>query len=137
MAHYIPLRALITRLGHPPRPMKHTMHSIAQQTHCYMVTTSQARRRSTASLAKSTESAYHWLRTQDFPLTLFISIEKKQKFHRKRINEDEGDITYINEQNRVFNKKVRDQLLHFIILLRLPVPTCLSYHMRTFQWNLC
>ncbi|KAL1664810.1 SYF2 splicing factor-domain-containing protein [Schizophyllum commune] len=33
-------------------------------------------------------------------------IEKKQKFHRKRINEDEGDITYINEQNRVFNKKI-------------------------------
>ncbi|KAL1748299.1 SYF2 splicing factor-domain-containing protein [Schizophyllum fasciatum] len=29
-----------------------------------------------------------------------------QKFHRKRINEDEGDITYINEQNRVFNKKI-------------------------------
>ncbi|TRM66906.1 SYF2 splicing factor-domain-containing protein [Schizophyllum amplum] len=33
-------------------------------------------------------------------------IEKKQKFHRKRINEEEGDITYINEQNRVFNKKI-------------------------------
>ncbi|KAH6903160.1 pre-mRNA-splicing factor SYF2 [Coprinopsis sp. MPI-PUGE-AT-0042] len=33
-------------------------------------------------------------------------IEKKGKFHRKRTNEDEGDITYINEHNRVFNKKI-------------------------------
>ncbi|KIY49738.1 mRNA splicing factor SYF2 [Fistulina hepatica ATCC 64428] len=33
-------------------------------------------------------------------------IEKKYKFHRKRTNEIEGDITYINEQNRVFNKKI-------------------------------
>lgn len=35
------------------------------------------------------------------------SIDKKAKFSRKRHNEDEGDITYINERNRVFNKKVR------------------------------
>ena len=35
------------------------------------------------------------------------SIDKKVKFSRKRHNEDEGDITYINERNRVFNKKVR------------------------------
>jgi pre-mRNA-splicing factor SYF2 len=35
------------------------------------------------------------------------SIDKKGKFSRKRLNEDEGDITYINEHNRVFNKKVR------------------------------
>ena len=34
------------------------------------------------------------------------SIDKKAKFSRKRLNEDEGDITYINERNRVFNKKV-------------------------------
>ncbi|EPQ51818.1 SYF2-domain-containing protein [Gloeophyllum trabeum ATCC 11539] len=33
-------------------------------------------------------------------------IDKKRKFHRKRANEDEGDITYINERNRVFNKKI-------------------------------
>ncbi|KAJ2915718.1 hypothetical protein MD484_g4684, partial [Candolleomyces efflorescens] len=33
-------------------------------------------------------------------------IEKKAKFHRKRVNEEEGDITYINEHNRVFNKKI-------------------------------
>jgi pre-mRNA-splicing factor SYF2 len=33
-------------------------------------------------------------------------IEKKAKFHRKRVNEAEGDITYINEHNRVFNNKV-------------------------------
>ncbi|TFK75725.1 SYF2-domain-containing protein [Pluteus cervinus] len=33
-------------------------------------------------------------------------IEKKGKFSRKRPNEDEGDITYINEHNRVFNRKI-------------------------------
>ncbi|KAL4072264.1 SYF2-domain-containing protein [Scleroderma citrinum] len=32
-------------------------------------------------------------------------VDKKSKFSRKRHNEDEGDITYINERNRVFNKK--------------------------------
>jgi pre-mRNA-splicing factor SYF2 len=40
-------------------------------------------------------------------LILVFSIDKKSKFSRKRPNEDEGDITYINEHNRVFNKKVR------------------------------
>jgi pre-mRNA-splicing factor SYF2 len=34
------------------------------------------------------------------------SIDKKGKFSRKRLNEEEGDITYINERNRVFNRKV-------------------------------
>jgi len=38
------------------------------------------------------------------------SIDKKGKFSRKRPNEDEGDITYINEHNRVFNKKVNSTL---------------------------
>ncbi|KAF8624661.1 hypothetical protein AX17_006992 [Amanita inopinata Kibby_2008] len=33
-------------------------------------------------------------------------IDKKGKFSRRRLNEDEGDITYINEHNRVFNKKI-------------------------------
>jgi len=33
-------------------------------------------------------------------------IDKKGKFSRKRLHEDEGDITYINERNRVFNKKI-------------------------------
>ncbi|SJL10544.1 uncharacterized protein ARMOST_13931 [Armillaria ostoyae] len=33
-------------------------------------------------------------------------IDKKSKFSRKRPNEEEGDITYINEANRVFNKKI-------------------------------
>ncbi|THG99476.1 hypothetical protein EW026_g2866 [Hermanssonia centrifuga] len=33
-------------------------------------------------------------------------IDKKKKFSRKRNNEDDGDITYINERNRVFNKKI-------------------------------
>jgi len=36
----------------------------------------------------------------------FISVDKKRKFSRKRTNEETGDITYINERNRVFNKKV-------------------------------
>ena len=33
-------------------------------------------------------------------------MDKKRKFSRKRANDDDGDITYINERNRVFNKKV-------------------------------
>ncbi|RPD61558.1 SYF2-domain-containing protein [Lentinus tigrinus ALCF2SS1-6] len=33
-------------------------------------------------------------------------VDKKSKFSRKRANEDEGDVTYINERNRVFNKKI-------------------------------
>lgn len=33
-------------------------------------------------------------------------MDKKKRFSRKR-NDDDGDITYINERNRVFNKKVR------------------------------
>jgi len=33
-------------------------------------------------------------------------IDKKKKFSRKRNNEDDGDITYINERNKVFNKKI-------------------------------
>ena len=37
---------------------------------------------------------------------MFRSVDKKRKFSRKRANDDEGDITYINERNRVFNKKV-------------------------------
>lgn len=41
----------------------------------------------------------------DYSFGLF-SIDKKSKFSRKRPNQDDGDITYINERNRVFNKKV-------------------------------
>ncbi|CAE6423907.1 unnamed protein product [Rhizoctonia solani] len=33
-------------------------------------------------------------------------LDKRSKFSRKRNNEEEGDITYINERNRVFNKKI-------------------------------
>ncbi|KAI0252762.1 SYF2-domain-containing protein [Lactifluus subvellereus] len=33
-------------------------------------------------------------------------IDKRRKFSRKRPNEDAGDITYINEKNRIFNKKI-------------------------------
>ena len=50
------------------------------------------------------ECASHTL-TRSSELT-FHSVDKKRKFSRKRANEDEGDITYINERNRIFNKKV-------------------------------
>ncbi|KAI0301342.1 SYF2-domain-containing protein [Russula brevipes] len=33
-------------------------------------------------------------------------LDKRRKFSRKRPNEDTGDITYINEKNRIFNKKI-------------------------------
>jgi pre-mRNA-splicing factor SYF2 len=33
-------------------------------------------------------------------------IDKRRKFSRKRPNDDTGDITYINEKNRIFNKKI-------------------------------
>lgn len=46
------------------------------------------------------------------PDTCPRSIDKRGKFSRKRLNEDEGDITYINERNRVFNKKVRPTPLY-------------------------
>jgi hypothetical protein len=39
-------------------------------------------------------------------IAYFVSIDKRRKFSRKRPNDDTGDITYINEKNRVFNKKV-------------------------------
>ncbi|KIP09956.1 hypothetical protein PHLGIDRAFT_85904 [Phlebiopsis gigantea 11061_1 CR5-6] len=35
-----------------------------------------------------------------------VDVDKKKKFSRKRNNEEEGDITYINERNKVFNKKI-------------------------------
>ncbi|KAH8804157.1 mRNA splicing factor SYF2, partial [Flagelloscypha sp. PMI_526] len=40
-------------------------------------------------------------------------LERRAKFSRKRPNEDEGDITYINERNKVFNKKVCTSFLSF------------------------
>ena len=43
------------------------------------------------------------------------SQDKRNKFSRKRLNEDEGDITYINERNRVFNKKVRPRYHKFSV----------------------
>jgi len=33
-------------------------------------------------------------------------IEKRQKFHRRRIHDEDKDITYINERNRKFNEKI-------------------------------
>jgi hypothetical protein len=43
-------------------------------------------------------------------ITYSISLDKRRKFSRKRPNEDTGDITYINEKNRIFNKKVEPWL---------------------------
>jgi len=37
---------------------------------------------------------------------LNTDLDKRAKWSRKRLNTDEGDITYINERNRVFNKKI-------------------------------
>ena len=42
----------------------------------------------------------------------FKSIDKRRKFSRKRPNEDTGDVTYINEKNRIFNKKVELPSVH-------------------------
>jgi len=57
-----------------------------------------------------------------FQLNLFLyiqlksySIDQRGKFSRKRLNETEGDITYINEQNRVFNRKVRSCSCPFLV----------------------
>ena len=57
-----------------------------------------------ARLIKSTLLAF----SLGFRLTdHFKSIDKRRKFSRKRPNEDTGDVTYINEKNRIFNKKVK------------------------------
>jgi hypothetical protein len=58
----------------------------------------------------------------------FKSIDKRRKFSRKRPNEDTGDVTYINEKNRIFNKKVEAPSVccsqHFAdFSSRLPVTT--------------
>lgn len=39
-------------------------------------------------------------------LSLFRSAHTRRTFSRKRANEDEGDVTYINDANKVFNKKI-------------------------------
>jgi pre-mRNA-splicing factor SYF2 len=44
-----------------------------------------------------------------------LSIDKRRKFSRKRPNEDTGDITYINEKNRIFNKKVESSLALVVV----------------------
>ena len=45
------------------------------------------------------------------------SQDKRNKFSRKRLNEDEGDVTYINERNRVFNKKARLPTTQSLVIL--------------------
>jgi len=37
---------------------------------------------------------------------LRFRIDSRGKSSRKRANDDEGDVTYINDANKVFNKKV-------------------------------
>lgn len=102
---------------------------------CFMAITSQARMLLIGSLERLTRSAYSsYFSSVHFVPLLWLcrtilqsffhivnrywrqissSIDKKGKFSRKRLNEDEGDITYINERNRVFNKKVRFRLCSF------------------------
>jgi len=48
----------------------------------------------------------------EYPDHGLYSVDKKAKFSRKRHNEDAGDITYINERNRVFNKKASGASLY-------------------------
>ena len=81
--------------------------STATRTACYTPTTSPLMRRLTVLSARLTRSTLD--RIDFFALSLidyFTSIDKRRKFSRKRPNEDTGDITYINEKNRIFNKKV-------------------------------
>lgn len=47
-------------------------------------------------------------------IILACSTDRRSKFSKKRTNEDEGDITYINERNKVFNKKVSFLILKCI-----------------------
>jgi hypothetical protein len=70
------------------------------------------------------ECVTHGLRTSsNSKFCILFSIDKRGKFSRRRLNETEGDITYINEQNRVFNKKVTfcPNLRHLVVDLE-----CLS-----------
>ena len=55
------------------------------------------------------------------------SIDQRGKFSRKRLNEAEGDITYINEQNRVFNKKVRSCSCSWVVDTNPPVDRSLLW----------
>ena len=61
-------------------------------------------------------------------MSLPCSIEKKAKFHRKRVNEEEGDITYINEHNRVFNKKVSSTFVLAVAKLVLMASPSIRFH---------
>jgi pre-mRNA-splicing factor SYF2 len=66
------------------------------------------------------------------PSLLFIdryssSIDKRRKFSRKRPNEDTGDITYINEKNRIFNKKVESSLALVVVRLLTPISKIARY----------
>ena len=73
----------------------------------YMPTTSLLTRQSTVSSARLIKSTSRdCMRPCFFADNHPLSIDKRRKFSRKRPNEDTGDITYINEKNRIFNKKV-------------------------------
>ena len=60
---------------------------------------------------------------------VYDSVDKKKKFSRKRNNEEEGDITYINERNRVFNKKVRTASLFALRYVRCHPHALLLYRL--------
>ena len=99
-----------------------------------MVTINPQKKRLTAWSARSTRSAFYLDSSSllTVPNLLTSSIDKKGKFSRKRLNEEEGDITYINEHNRVFNKKVG--LLSSICQFKLPYH--LPYRLRGTTTNI-
>lgn len=74
---------------------------------CYMLTTSLLTRQSIALSARLIKSTSRVVCVPCLFINRYsVSIDKRRKFSRKRPNEDTGDITYINEKNRIFNKKV-------------------------------
>ena len=100
-----------------------------------MVTINHQKRRLIAWSARSTRSALYLdsFSLLTVPNLLTCSIDKKGKFSRKRLNEEEGDITYINEHNRVFNKKVG------FFFVNLPIQVTLSllpYRLRGTTTNI-
>ena len=77
---------------------------IEEQTHWYMVITSLVRMRSTGSSPRSTKSmSYLKLCEKKSRTDLDCSIGKKK---RTKKDDEDGEINYINERNKVFNKKI-------------------------------
>lgn len=78
---------------------------IEEQTHWYMVITSLVRMRSTGSSPRSTKSMSSYLKLceKKSRTDLDCSIGKKK---RTKKDDEDGEINYINERNKVFNKKI-------------------------------